>query len=130
MNSKYIMIASSIVTGISGLVTSFFPNEILKSAGLSSTETIALLVQVTGALYIGFALMNWMAKTVVIGGIYARPLAMGNFAHFMIAAIALTKALMNNLGSPYLWITAAMYSIFAILFGIVVFTNPGKKAIA
>ena len=57
------------------------------------------------------------------------PLAMGNFAHFMIAAIALIKFSMNNSGSPYLWIIAVVYSIFAILFGIVLFTNPAKKII-
>jgi hypothetical protein len=121
------MIASSIVTGVLGLVATFLPKEILNSLGLSATETITLLVQVTGALYIGFAVMNWMAKTVVIGGIYARPLAMGNFAHFMIAAIALIKAASHNSGSHYLWIIAILYSIFAVLFGIVLVTNPVKK---
>ena len=121
------MIASSIVTGLLGLTASFFPKEILNNVGLSPTETVILFVQVTGALYIGFALMNWMAKTVLIGGIYARPLAMGNFAHFMIAAIALAKAAINNSVLTYLWITAVVYSIFAIMFGIVLFTNPAKK---
>ena len=128
MNSKYVMIASSIVTGLLGLSASFFPKELLNNAGLSPTEAITLFVQVTGALYIGFAIMNWMAKTVLIGGIYARPLAMGNFAHFMIAAIALIKAAMNDSVLPYLWITAVLYSIFAILFGIIVFTSPAKNS--
>jgi hypothetical protein len=68
-----------------------------------------------------------MAKTVLIGGIYARPLAMGNFAHFMIAAIALIKASLINSALLYLWVITVMYSIFAVLFGIVVFTNPAKK---
>ena len=127
MNSKYLMMASSIVTGILGVAVSFFPQEISNALGLSSTGTINLFLQVTGALYIGFALMNWMAKTVLIGGIYARPLAMGNFAHFMIAGIALIKAAMNNSVSLYLWIIAIIYLIFAVLFGIVLFTSPVKK---
>ena len=121
------MIASSVVTGVLGLTASFFPKEILNNVRLSPTETLILFVQVTGALYMGFAIMNWMAKTVLIGGIYARPLAMGNFAHFMIAAIALIKAAMNNSISPYLWIIAVVYSILALLFGMILFTNPAKK---
>ena len=85
------MIASSVFTGLLGFAASFFPNEILNNIGLAPTETLALIVQISGALYVGFAVMNWMAKAVLIGGIYARPLAMGNFAHFMIAAISLIK---------------------------------------
>jgi hypothetical protein len=127
MNSKYLMIASSIVTGIAGITASFFPEEILNYVGIAPAKTITLLVQVAGALYIGFAVMNWMAKTVLIGGIYARPLGMGNFAHFMIASLALIKAAMNNSMFSYLWIAAMVYSIFAILFGVVVFTSPTKK---
>lgn len=126
MNSRYLMMASSILTGILGLAASFFPSEILNKAELSRTETSILFVQVTGALYVGFAVMNWMARIVLIGGIYARPLAMGNFAHFMIAAIALIKAAMNHPVSPCLWATAIVYSIFAIWFGIILFTNPAK----
>ncbi len=122
------MIASSIVTGFLGLIASFFPQEILDNVGLSPTDTLTLLLQVTGALYVGFAVMNMMAKTVLIGGIYARPLAMGNFAHFMIAAIALIKAAMNNSLSPYLWIASFMYSILAVLFGIVLFSQPKKNS--
>ena len=128
MNSKYLMVASSIVSGLLGLTASFFPKEILNVVVPSSTETLTLFVQVLGALYIGFAIMNWMAKTVLIGGIYARPLAMGNFAHFMIAAIALIKATMNNSVFPYSWIAAVIYSIFAVLFGMVVFTNPANNS--
>ena len=127
MNSKYTMAASAIVMGLLGLAASFFPKEILMNAGISPTETLILFVQVAGALYIGFAIMNWMAKTVLIGGIYAKPLAVGNFAHFLIAAIALLKSATNHSVSTYLWIAAIIYSIFALLFGIIVFTSPVKK---
>ncbi|MGB8193282.1 MAG: hypothetical protein WCF67_15235 [Chitinophagaceae bacterium] len=127
MNSKFLMIASAIVTGLLGVTASFFPTEMLNRIGISPTVTLTLFAQITGALYFGFAIMNWMAKTVLIGGIYARPLAMGNFAHFMIAGIALVKAAMNNSLSQYLWILAVIYFIFAVLFGIVLFTNPAKK---
>ena len=68
-----------------------------------------------------------MAKTVLIGGIYARPLCMGNFIHFTIAALALIKAAMNNPHLKYVWVATIVYAIFAALFGIVLFTNPGKK---
>ena len=121
------MAASAVVMGLPGLAASFFPEELLINAGISSNETIILFIQVAGALYIGFAIMNWMSKTVLIGGIYSKPLGMGNFAHFLIGAIALIKAAMHNAFSPYLLLAAIIYSIFALLFGMIVFTSPLKK---
>lgn len=123
-NSKYVMIASSVVMGLLGLGASFFPKEILSAGGVSPAESLILIVQITGALYIGFTWMNWTAKAVLIGGIYAKPLAAGNFAHFTIAAIVLIKAAVNNVLFPYLWIAAVLYLLFAVLFGKILFTNP------
>jgi hypothetical protein len=120
------MMASSVFTGLLGVIASFLPNEVLNSIGILPTDTLTLFVQISGALYVGFAVMNWMAKTVLIGGIYARPLAMGNFAHFIIAAIALIKAVMKKSDLEYLWLAAILYSTFAVLFGLVLFSNPSK----
>lgn len=121
------MIASSMFMGLLGLCCTFLPTEILYYTGLSSTILLALIIQITGALYLGFALMNWMAKTVLIGGIYSKPLCLGNFLHFAIAGLALIKAAFRNPDLKYILIAAIAYAIFAILFGFVLFTSPLKN---
>ena len=126
MNTKYLMVSSSMVTGFFGLIASFMPNEILNYIGVTIIEYPSLIIQIMGALYLGFAILNWMAKTVLIGGIYARPLAMGNLVHFTVAAIALLKSVLSSSGSVYIWGATILYSVFAILFGLVIFTNPQK----
>ena len=126
MNTKYLMVSSSMVTGFFGLIASFMPNEIMNHLGVTTIEYPSLFVQITGALYLGFAIMNWMAKTVLIGGIYARPLGMGNLVHFTVAALALLKSALSSSGSVYIWGATILYSVFAILFGLVIFTNPQK----
>ena len=123
------MIASAVVTGSLGLTASFLPDEIVNYIGLSANEFSVLFVQIIGALYLGFAIMNWMAKTVLIGGIYARPLAMGNCVHFTVASFALLKSALASSNSMYVWGITIMYAAFAILFGAVLFTSP-KKALA
>lgn len=120
------MISSSIFMALLGLFTSFLPAEILNAVGLTSTILPTLLLQITGALYLGFALMNWMAKTLLIGGIYSRPVCIGNFLHFTIAALALIKVAMNHPSLNYVLIATIIYSLFAILFGVVLFTSPKK----
>lgn len=125
MNTKYLMTASAILLGLPAIVTSFMPDEILKQLGQTPTLMLVIILQLTGALYFGFALMNWMAKSSLIGGIYARPLAMGNFAHFTISAIALIKAVFNgSVSSMYMLILTVLYLLFAIAFGFVLFKSP------
>ena len=69
---------------------------------------------------------NWMAKTVLIGGIYARPLAIGNFAHFLVGALALLKYAFTVPDSWLVWALTVVYSLLAILFALVFFTHPLK----
>ncbi len=124
MNTKLILTSSSILMAIAGLAASFIPNEILTYFGYYSTGFEPLVIQVIGSLYFGFAMMNWMARDFIIGGIYARPIAMGNFVHFLIAGLALVKVTFSSPGFPVLWIVTIVYAIFALLFYLIAFRHP------
>ena len=85
-------------------------------------------MQITGSLYFAFAMLNWMSKGSLIGGIYGRPIAIANLTHFVIAGLTLIKGVLVNPGLSYvIWSIAIAYSIFAILFGIVAFKHPVSK---
>jgi hypothetical protein len=120
MNTKVVMAASALFMAVVGVAFSFLPVELLRAAGESGSAVMAVAVQVAGAMLLGFAILNWMAKESVIGGIYNRPLAMGNFMHFAVGAIALVKA--------GVWIAAAIYAIFAVGFGAILFGTPRRPA--
>jgi len=91
----------------------FVSQEVAAYFGSLSTGIVPLFLQLAGALYIGFAVMNWMAKGMVIGGIYARPLAIGSFAHFLIGALALLKYAYAANDAATIWLLAAIYAAFA-----------------
>lgn len=129
MNTKLLLSLSAIAMGLTGLLLEFFPHETLDYLGVSSAGPAPLLMQLTGALYLGFAMTNWMAKGITIGGIYARPLAIGNFMHFVVAALATIKSAATG-QTPVVWVIAVVYSIFAVLFGIVAFTHPKQAKAA
>lgn len=122
MNTKLLMTITAIILGAIGIVLTFVPLEV--SNLLNFTEPIAIVFQVLGALYFGFAMLNWTAKANLIGGIYSRPVAIGNFTHFLIGGLALIKLVLHNTNATYIWACAIMYLIFALLFGYVLFTNP------
>lgn len=126
MNTKFLMMASAITMGIAGVLFTFLPAEILDYTGSASADLNILFLQLLGALYLAFAILNWMAKANLIGGIYSKPVAMGNFVHFFIAGITIIKSAFANQAVVGLWVGAITYSIFAIMFAIVVFGNPLK----
>ena len=108
----------------------FAPKEILSSLSNSDpSPTEAIVIQVLGAIYFGFAMVNWTAKGNLIGGIYARPIAIGNLTHFTIGALALIKGYSSANGLAML-VSGIVYFVFAILFSIVFFTHPVKEQTA
>ena len=124
MNTKLLMSASAIVLGALGVMLTFLPQEISQMLMVIGSP---ILFQLLGALYFAFAMLNWTAKGNLIGGIYSRPVAIGNFAHFMIAGLALIKFVLHQPFS-FFSILAVVYTIFAVLFGYVFFTSPVPKA--
>jgi len=126
MNTRLLMRASAIFLGILGACATFLPQEILARAGTMPVEFTVVLVQVAGALYLGFGMLNWMAQGSIIGGIYGRPVAIGNLAHFTIGALSLLKSIVTGQRSPEVIAGAAAYAIFAIAFAVLAFGHSPR----
>ena len=88
----------------------------------------SIIFQIQGSLYFAFAMLNWMTKANIMGGIYSRPIAMTNFTHFMIGVLAFTKSRIRNSNISFIWPAMITYLILAVLFGIVLFNSPNSKA--
>jgi hypothetical protein len=127
MSTKLLMILSALFMAVLGAGASFLPQEVAAHCGVRTDFHAVLLLQIVGALYLGFAILNWMAKEVLIGGIYSRPLALGNFLHFAVVSIVLLKAIAGGFRVPEILIATAIYSFIAIGFGRVLFTSPPAK---
>jgi len=121
------MLASAALMAACGIALQFAPHEILRYFGADASGIFPLFLQIIGALYLGFAMLNYMAKGVLIGGIYSRPLATGNLAHFLVGALALIKYAASAQNATPVWIAAAVYTIFAVLFAVTMFTHPLKE---
>jgi hypothetical protein len=71
-------------------------------------------------------MVNWTAKGNLIGGIYGRPIAIGNLTHFVMGALVLIKNYFSSNGVIIL-IAAIVYMLYAVLFSVVFFTHPLKQ---
>lgn len=120
-STTVLMSTSAIFMGGLGIGISLFPQEMLSPSGLPQEGPVDVLLSVLGALYLGFAAVNWMARKHLIGGIYSRPVAIGNFIHFFAAAIALGKYVIVGPNSLLFVGIVVAYGVFAAGFGYVAF---------
>ena len=125
MNTKILMTTSSLVLGLAGLFALFAPENLLAMLGVPMVNPLSVLIQLLGALYFSFALMNWTAKDSIIGGIYARPISVGNFAHFFSGTLLIAKYLLSNGFNVSILLMLVVYAIFASLFYWLVFRATG-----
>lgn len=117
------MISSALFLGLIGLSLAFVPVEILEVYGAEPHKFTILLAKVAGALYLGFAILNWMARGNLIGGIYSRPVALGNFLHFFMVALVLVEEVLFGTLPLAIIIIATGNTVFAVIFGYLLFAG-------
>jgi hypothetical protein len=125
MNTKILMTTSSLVLGLAGLFALFAPENLLAMLGVPMVNPLSVFIQLMGALYFSIALMNWTAKDSIIGGIYARPISLGNFAHFFSGTLLLANYVLSNGFNVSILLILVVYAIFASLFYWLVFRATG-----
>ena len=127
MNTKILLTSSALLLASIGILLSFLPNEVMEYLNVEPNPITILFLNILSALYLGFGILNWMAKGTLIGGIYNRPIAIGNLMHFGVGAIALVKVVSNiQTHSEIIISLTVIYVIFTILFAYVFRTNPTK----
>jgi hypothetical protein len=124
---KVLMTASAAFLAVLGVGASFLPQELLTHAASPLDRFTITIVQLAGAAWVGLAAINWAARGTLIGGIYGRPIALGNFAHFAIGAIVLLKVIAGARAGAELLASAALYAAFAVWFGYALF-SAGPRA--
>ena len=125
------MVASSAFLALLGLALTFAPAELLALLDASASAPLTVVLQLAGASYLGLALVNWTARGLIIGGIYARPLSLGNFVHFLTGSMALLKFLPSAGLQPLLLALLVGYAMLAVGFGYLMFgmgPSASKKA--
>ena len=120
------MTMSAAALAVLGISASFLPQEILGRAAMPADRFTVALIQLAGALYVAFAMLNWSAKGALLGGIYGRPIVLANFTHFAIGGIVLVKIVAAGQLHVEVAVLTFVYALFAAWFGFVLF-GPGPR---
>jgi hypothetical protein len=122
MKAKLIMIGSAIALAIAGLALTFIPQETAQALNIPKHQVTIVALQLLGGLYLGFAILNYMTRNTIIGGIYGRPLVLANLVHFVTGYFAL-----NDLATPStIKVITLCYVLFAFAFAYLMATHPSK----
>ncbi len=127
MNTKLLQIVTTIYLLVGGVLFSFLPDEVIAHLRLDSNIFFSLSLQLIGALYLGFAALNWLKRDTLIGGIYSRPLVFANLMHFSVGFFAIAKiATLKNDFFNELLILSILYFMFSVSYAYLIFAHPKK----
>lgn len=62
MHSKVLMSVSAMIMAVLGIGASFIPREIIAHFGSDPDRFGVLIIQIASGLYLGFSMLNWMAR--------------------------------------------------------------------
>ncbi|MFA5669300.1 MAG: hypothetical protein WC967_08650 [Balneolaceae bacterium] len=128
MNTKILMMASSVFYGVIGFGLTFLPEEFFGYVSADINPFSIVTLQILGAAYLGFAMLNWITRRNPIGGIYGKPLLIANLVSFLVSSLTLIKMIGNieNHFNIFLALTI-IYSAFTLAFIWAFKTNPKLK---
>jgi len=128
MKTSIVMTASAFFLAVLGLFISFLPTEILNFLNIEPNLITVLFLKTLSALYLGFAILNWMAKGTLIGGIYNKPISFGNLMHFGVGAVAFFKIAFDIEQHPEIFISlTVIYVLFTAAYIYIFRTNPAAS---
>ena len=125
MLTKLLLTLVAFLLFAAAVVFDFAPQETAAALNMGNSASAALVLQVLAGACFGFGILNWFARKSPMGGIYARPLALGNLLFFLVAAIPLDRVAIHG-GQPLAIVVAAIVtSLLALVFiWITFFHNP------
>jgi hypothetical protein len=121
------MEATAIVLGAAAIALIFAPEPVLARFAIEPSAAVIPLAQLYGAALFGLALTSWIARTMLLGGIYGKAVVAGGFGHALVGAFALLHAVRAASGNTFLWVACALYTMLAIAFGALMF-GRGPRA--
>ena len=129
MNSTLISRASAGLFLVGGLGLLFAPDVTLPRLIPGYPETGLWLGQLLGAAWLALAVLNWLSRTNLLGGIYGRSVVMPNAAFYFIATMVLIKAVSAPSMPVWLWIVVIPTALMAGMYSWLLFRGPMTRDI-
>ena len=107
-----------------GFALLFGPDAVLGALVPGMLPETWWLGQLLAGAWLALAAQNWLQRSIVIGGIYARPLVYSNFVLYLISALSLVRVITKPAAPRALWVLAAPMMIFAVIYAALLLRGP------
>ena len=87
----------------------------------------AWLGQLLGGAWLAVAALNWLSRSLLLGGIYGRPVVMANAVLYFVGMTALLKIIARPGAPAAVWLLAAPFVVFAAVYGWLLFRGPFER---
>jgi hypothetical protein len=84
--------------------------------GITLDNSGVLMTQLLGAAFLGFAVVNWMARQFAVPE-DVHHIIVGNFIANAVGFVVTLWQKLNGLGNGWSWLPIALYLLFALAFG-------------
>lgn len=113
--------AYAVLLAAAGVVLLFAPEAVFPA--VRPTGPSALAAQLLGAALLGFAALCWAGRGALLGGIYGRPIVVGNQAFAVVGTLVLLGERPPAPGAG-LWGLLAVLGSGAVLWSVLLFRSP------
>ena len=116
--------ASAALLLCGGLGLLFVPDLIFGAVLPGMPAQAYWLGQLLAAAWLGVATLNWLQRSVVIGGIYARPLVATNCVLYLVSALSLVRVVTAPAVPWAVWVLAVLMFVMAAAYAALMFRGP------
>ena len=124
--TRGLLLASSVFLVGVGLTALFFPGTVGSAFPMISDSSGSAFQLLAGGA-IGFGLLNWVGRGAIYGGIYGRPIVVGNLGHGAIIGLVMLRWQLEPGSTGVGWVVAGAFLAYGSVFGAMLFRPPWKE---
>jgi len=124
MISAVVSHVSALVLAVAGVVLLFASDVVLPHVAPGFPASAAWLGQLLAAAWLGVAVLTWLRRGAILGGIYGRAIVLGNFGLYFISALSLVRVLHNGVAQLWLWPAFVVSATLALSYGALLLGGP------
>lgn len=124
--ARTVMSASAALLLVVGAALLFLPQEVATVLHLQEGADAALPLAGAGAL--AFAALDWVGRAAVYGGVYGRPIVVGNFVFAAIASLTLLRLVVDTPTAAG-WVLVAAFLVYWLAYAQLLYRPPFDRTV-
>ena len=125
--STHISRASALALAFGGLTFLFASDAILPRMIPGFPASAAWIGQILAASWLAIATLNWLTRSLLLGGIYGRHVVLPNAALYFVSAMSLLKVAIGPDPCPAVPVLAVLAAIFAVVYAWLLYRGPFER---